>query len=224
METPLAKTIDHALLRPEFTGQEVIRGCALARGCDVFSVCVKPCHIQLAVSELKGSEVLVGTVIGFPHGGQSWRVKVFEASHAISEGADELDMVINIAALIEGAHGQVEREIRSVVGAADGKLVKVILETSFLSDGDIRIGCGLAEAAGARFVKTSTGFSSAGATVRHVALMRETVGPSMQVKASGGIRSKADAVAMIEAGATRLGTTATLAILSEKGGQGSGSY
>jgi deoxyribose-phosphate aldolase len=210
----LAKTIDHALLKPELTSAEVIEGCKLAATYGVFLVCVKPCHIRLACGELTGSDVLVGTVIGFPHGGQTEANKGAEAEDAVARGAKELDMVINIAALIESEFAQVRSDIEAVVRASEGLIVKTILETAYLTDEQIRIGCRIAEASGARFVKTSTGFASHGATVEHVRLMRASVGSGMQVKASGGIRSHADAVAMLDAGATRLGTTGTVAILS----------
>ena len=186
----LAKTIDHSLLRPELTEAEVSAGCDLARRYHVASVCVKPCHVALAVRQLSGSDVAVGTVIGFPHGGRTTAAKVFEAGDAIANGAVELDMVINIGALRSGNTEAVLQDIRAVVEAARGKaIVKVILENAYLSDEQKVIACRLAEQAGADFVKTSTGFAPSGATLDDLKLMRASVGPQVQVKAAGGVRT-----------------------------------
>lgn len=212
----LAKTIDHSLLRPELTETEVIAGCDLARHYHVASVCVKPCHVALAVRQLSGSDVAVGTVIGFPHGGSTTAVKVFEAQDAITNGAVELDMLINIGALRSGNYDAVLQDIRAVVEAARGKaIVKVILENAYLTDEQKVTACRLAEQAGADFVKTSSGFAPSGATLEDLKLMRSSVGPQVQVKAAGGVRTLDALLAVIDAGATRLGATATAAMLDE---------
>jgi len=212
----LAKTIDHSLLRPELTETEVIAGCDLARRYHVASVCVKPCHVALAARKLSGSDVAVGTVISFPHGGSTTEVKVFEARDAILNGALEVDMVINIGALRSGNTDAVLQDIRSVVEAAGGRaIVKVILENAYLTDEQKVIACHLAEQAGADFVKTSSGFSPSGATLEDLKLMRASVGPQVQVKAAGGVRTLDALLAVIDAGATRVGATATAAMLDE---------
>jgi len=210
----LAKTIDHSLLKPELTEAEIIAGCKLARQYDVASVCVKPCHVKLAKQQLDGSDVAVGTVIGFPHGSNTSAVKVFEAQQALQDGAVELDMVLNIGELRSGNADYVRQDIREVVEAARGKaLVKVILENAYLNDEQKRLACRLAEEAGADFVKTSTGFAPSGATLEDLRLMRESVGPEVQVKAAGGVRSLEAILDVIDAGATRVGATATAKIL-----------
>ena len=212
----LAKTIDHSLLRPELTETEVIAGCDLARRYHVASVCVKPCHVALAARKLSGSGVAVGTVISFPHGGSTTEVKVFEAHDAILNGVLEVDMVINIGALRSGNTDAVLQDIRSVVEAAGGRaIVKVILENAYLTDEQKVIACHLAEQAGADFVKTSSGFSPSGATLEDLKLMRASVGPQVQVKAAGGVRTLDALLAVIDAGATRIGATATAAVLDE---------
>jgi deoxyribose-phosphate aldolase len=210
----LAKTIDHSLLKPELTEAEVIAGCKLARQYDVASVCVKPCHVNLAKQQLEGSDVAVGTVIGFPHGSNTTPVKVFEAQQALQDGAVELDMVLNIGELRSGNADYVRRDIQAVVEAARGKaLVKVILENAYLNDKQKRLACRLVEEAGADFVKTSTGFAPGGATLEDLRLMRASVGPQVQVKAAGGVRSLEAILDVIDAGATRVGATATAKIL-----------
>jgi deoxyribose-phosphate aldolase len=213
----LAKTIDHSLLRPELTETEVIAGCDLARRYHVASVCVKPCHVALAARQLSGSDVAVGTVIGFPHGGSTTEVKLFEARDAILNGAVEVvDIVINIGALRSGNTGAVLQDIRSVVEAARGRaIVKVILENAYLTDEQKVTACQLAEQAGADFVKTSSGFAPSGATLEDLKLMRASVGPQVQVKAAGGVRTLGALLAVIDAGATRIGATATAAVLDE---------
>jgi deoxyribose-phosphate aldolase len=212
----LAKTIDHSLLRPELTEAEVIAGCDLARRYHVASVCVKPCYVSLAVRQLSGSDVAVGTVIGFPHGGSTTEVKVFEARDAILNGAVEVDMVINIGALRSGNLDAVLQDIRCVVEAARGRaIVKVILENAYLTDEQKVTACQLAEQAGADFVKTSSGFAPSGATLADLKLMRASVGPQVQVKAAGGVRTLDALLAVIDAGATRIGATATAAVLDE---------
>ncbi len=212
----LAKMIDHALLRPELTEADVIAGCELALRYHVASVCVKPCHVKLAEKLLASSDVAVGTVVGFPHGSSTIATKVFETQEAIAAGATEIDMVINIGELRSGHADYVRNEIRAVVNAAHPQaLVKVILENAYLTQAEKVLGCRLAEEAGADFVKTSTGFTPSGATVEDIALMRATVGPQVQVKAAGGVRTLDQLLGMIDAGATRSGATATAVILDE---------
>lgn len=212
----LAKTIDHSLLRPELTQADVIAGCDLAARYHVASVCVKPCHVPLAIKQLASSDVKVGTVIGFPHGGHTTFVKVAEAKDAMANGAEELDMVLNIGELRSGNYDFVSKDIRAVVFAAHGRaLVKVIFENAYLNDEQKKMACQLSEQAGADFVKTSTGFAPGGATLEDVRLMRANVGPHIQVKAAGGVRTLDAALAMIDAGVTRMGATATAVILDE---------
>jgi len=212
----LAKTIDHSLLKPELTDEDVVAGCELARRYDVASVCVKPCHVTLAARLLAGSDVKVGTVVGFPHGGHTTATKVFEAQDALANGAVELDMVINIGALRSGHDDYVRDEIRAVVEAAGDKaIVKVILENHYLTDEEKVRACRLAEEAGAAYVKTSTGFAASGATIEDLKLMRASVGPTVGVKAAGGVRSLDAALAVIAVGATRFGATQTERILEE---------
>ncbi len=212
----LAKVIDHALLRPEMTEAEVTAGCELAHRYHVASVCVKPCDVALAARLLAGSDVAVGTVVGFPHGGSTTAVKVAEARQALADGATELDMVINIGALRSGKLDLVRDEISAVVDAARGRAhVKVILENAYLTTEEKVIACQLAEVAGADFVKTSTGFAPTGVTVADIKLMRATVGPRVQVKAAHGIRTLDAILEIIDAGATRVGATATATILDD---------
>lgn len=214
-EPELAATIDHAILKPELVRAAVNAELDLAAQWGVFSVCVRPSDVPHAVARLAGTGVIVGTVIGFPHGTTSTAAKVCEVRQAIDDGAAELDMVINIGWLRSGLDAEVAGDIRRVVGASEGRVTKAILETSLLDEEQIARACRLAEQAGAAFVKTSTGFAGGGATVPHVALMRATVGPGVQVKASGGVRSLDTALAMLSAGATRLGTSASATILGE---------
>lgn len=221
MELPtapaLAALIDHAVLKPTQTERDVVDACTLARHEHVATVCVKPFYVPVTARLLAGSGVGVSTVIGFPHGGQSPEVKVATALNALRDGATELDMVINIGALIEKDYATVEREVAAVVGVAHASeaTVKVILECVYLDDAQKAIAAQIAVAGGADFVKTSTGFGPEGATVEDVRLLRQVVGPSVGVKAAGGIRTLDEALAMIEAGATRLGTSSTGAILGE---------
>jgi deoxyribose-phosphate aldolase len=212
----LAKVIDHSLLKPELTEAEVIAGCELARQYHVASVCVKPADVELAAQLLKNSDVAVGTVIGFPHGSSTTSTKVAEAVEAMDHGAVELDMVINIGAMRSGKYDYIKSEIQKVVQSAKGRaLVKAILENAYLTNEQKVIACKLAEEAGADFVKTSTGFAPSGATVEDVRLMRQSVGPNVQVKAAHGVRSLQALLDMIDAGATRCGATATRTILEE---------
>lgn len=213
----VARMIDHTLLKPAATAADIDRLCQEARDNGFGAVCVNPVYVPRAAAALKGSDVAVATVIGFPLGANQPETKAAESRLALQQGAAELDMVINIGALKGGDLEQVERDIRAVVSEArtvPGTLVKVIIETCFLTDEEKRTACRLAQKAGADFVKTSTGFGTGGATAEDVRLMRETVGPTMGVKASGGVRTAQDALAMIEAGATRLGTSAGVAIVS----------
>ena len=212
----LAKTIDHSLLRPELTEADVLEGCELAAQYDVASVCVKPCHVKLARQQLAGTDVAVGTVVGFPHGSNSTATKVAEAQQAIAEGTTELDMVLNIGELRSGHADYVRSDIQAVVKAANGKaIVKVILENAYLTDEEKVLGCKLCEEAGADFVKTSTGFAPGGATIPDLKLMRATVGPQVQVKAAGGVRTLDALLEVIDIGVTRVGATATAVILDE---------
>jgi deoxyribose-phosphate aldolase len=212
----LAKTIDHSLLRPELTEADVVAGCDLAAQYHVASVCVKPCHVKPAKKLLADSDVAVGTVVGFPHGNSTMATKVFETQEAVAAGATEIDMVINIGELRSGHADYVRNEIRAVVNAAHPQaIVKVILENAYLTRAEKVLGCQLVEEAGADFVKTSTGFASTGATVEDITLMRASVGPQVQVKAAHGVRTLDQLLAMIDAGATRSGATATAAILDE---------
>ena len=212
----LAKTIDHSLLRPELTDDDVVAGCELARRYDVASVTVKPCHVALAARLLEGSDVKVGTVVGFPHGSHTTATKVFEAKDALANGSQELDMVINIGALRSGQDDMVRDDIRAVVDAAGDKaIVKVILENHYLTDEEKVRACHLAEEAGAHYVKTATGFAPTGATIEDLKLMRASVGPDVGVKAAGGVRSLDAALEVIAVGATRFGATRTEGILEE---------
>ncbi|WP_430534866.1 deoxyribose-phosphate aldolase [Listeria rocourtiae] len=213
--TNIAKMIDHTALKPETTKEMILKLTAEAKQFNFASVCVNPTWIELAHEQLAGTGVDVCTVIGFPLGANTSVTKAFEAADAIQKGATEVDMVINIGALKDKDDALVESDIKAVVDAAKGKaLVKVIIETSLLTDEEKERACRLAVAAGTDFVKTSTGFSTGGATVEDIALMRKTVGPDIGVKASGGIRTKEDVDKMIEAGATRIGASAGVSIVS----------
>ena len=213
----LARMIDHTILKPEAKGEDVKKICDEALEYKFASVCVNPTRVKEAYEILKGSEVKVCTVIGFPLGATTTNTKVFETKDAIANGATEVDMVINIGRLKDKDYDFVKEDIKSVVEAAKGKaLTKVIIETCLLTDEEKVIACKLAKEAGADFVKTSTGFSTGGATGEDIKLMRETVGPDLGVKASGGVRSLKDAEDMIENGATRIGASASIAICEGK--------
>lgn len=216
----MAARIDHTLLRPEATPAMIEGLCREAQTCGFWSVCVAPVFVAQARRLLSAAEVRVCTVIGFPLGANRTAVKVAETRLAIADGADEIDMVLNIGALNAEDHDRVSDDIGAVVAAAGERIVKVILETCLLDDSQVRTACRLVVAAGAGFVKTSTGFSHAGADVETVRLMRQTVGPEFGVKASGGIRDYAGAGAMLDAGANRLGTSSGVAILSKLGPAG----
>ncbi len=215
---PLNKYFDHTLLKAEASEADIKKLCAEAKEYDFYSVCVNGCYVKLAANELKGTDVKVAAVIGFPLGAMSMESKIFETTDVCEKGASEVDMVLNVGALKEGRFEYVKDEISACVAAADefDADVKVILETCYLSDEQIVKACELAVSAGAEFVKTSTGFGSGGATVHHVELMRKTVGNLAQVKASGGIRDYDTCMAMINAGADRIGASASIAILKSQ--------
>lgn len=215
----LAACMDYTLLKPEATASDIDRVCADALRLSTASVCVNPCWVSRVAESLSGSTVATCTVIGFPLGATSTEAKVAEASRALRDGARELDMVINIGMLRAGESGAVQAEIAALAERSHdrGALLKVIIETCLLTDEQKRVACVCAKRAGADFVKTSTGFSTGGATVEDVRLMRDAVGQEMGVKASGGIRTLASALAMIEAGASRLGVSAAASILDEVG-------
>jgi deoxyribose-phosphate aldolase len=212
----LSKYIDHTLLNPQATQTDLEKLCREAIENDFAAVCVNPCNVAYCAELLEGSSVKLASVVGFPLGASIPAIKSAETLMAVEDGADEIDMVINIGALKENDLEYVEEDIKAVVGSADGAIVKVIIETCLLTDEEKVKACELSKAAGADFVKTSTGFSTGGATVEDVKLMKATVGDTLEVKASGGVRSYEDAIAMIEAGATRIGTSAGLAILQGK--------
>ena len=201
------KLIDHTLLKQDATPEQIAKLCEEAKQFDFMSVCVNPAYVPLASEMLKGSDVKVCTVIGFPLGMNLTRTKIDEAKQAIKEGATEIDMVINVGMLKAGHDDYVKEEIKLLKEVAGKLVLKVIIETCLLTDEEkVRV-CLLAKEAGADFVKTSTGFSTGGATAHDVKLMRETVGPDMGVKASGGVRTHEDLLAMVEAGANRIGTS-----------------
>ncbi len=212
----LAAQIDHTLLKADATRDEVVKLCSEAREYNFASVCVNPGFVKLASECLAGSPVKVCTVIGFPLGATTSVTKAMETRDAIANGASEIDMVINVGALKAGSYDVVQKDIEAVVGASSGNIVKVILETALLTDEEKVIACKLSQKAGADFVKTSTGFGPGGATAKDVALMRETVGAYMGVKASGGIRDLSTAEEMIKAGATRIGASASVAIVKNQ--------
>ncbi len=221
IDSELASIIDHTLLKPEAMADEVERLCKEARQYGFFSVCVTSSWVSRCRDLLRGSRVKVCCVVGFPLGAMDFRSKAYETREAIANGADEIDMVINIGALKSGDLPLVEKDVRAVVQAARDKVTKVILETGLLTDEEKVTACQICKKAGATFVKTSTGFvKSSIATEADIALMRKTVGPRMGVKASGGVRSMADAKKMIAAGATRIGTSSGIAIVT--GGEGKG--
>ena len=210
----IAAMIDHTLLKPEATPAQIEKLCAEAAEYHFASVCVNPVYIPLAARLLKGTGVKVCCVVGFPLGAIAPEQKAAEAASCAAMGAEELDMVIHVGAAKAGDWALVQRDIEDVVKAAAGHTVKVIIETCLLTDEEKVKACEAAKAAGAHFVKTSTGFSTGGATTHDIALMRKTVGPEMGVKASGGIRDYATAMAMIEAGANRIGASAGIAIVA----------
>lgn len=211
----IAKMIDHSLLRPEMTRQEVIDGCKIAKAYDCATVCVKPCDVEVAGEILAGSDVMVTTVIGFPHGSSLTEVKLKEAELALAGGCRELDLVQNIGRLRSGDDELVESDIRAVCDLAHSKgaIVKVILENAYLTREEIVRACKICEKAGADFVKTSTGYAPTGATIRDLKLMRASCSPPIRVKAAGGVRTLDAALAVRAVGGSRFGATATKAIM-----------
>lgn len=211
----VAKTIDHALLRPDMTRAEVREGCEVALKYDVASVCCKPADVAFCADLLKGSDVHVGTVVGFPHGNSATATKVFETKQVVADGATEIDVVINIGWLKSGMFDEVRDEIAAVVAAASGKQVKVILENAYLTKEEIVKACQLCEAAGADYVKTSTGFAPTGAVLEDVKLMRASVSSKVEVKSAGGVKTLDALLAFMEAGVKRSGASGTAAMLDE---------
>ncbi|MEH7462448.1 deoxyribose-phosphate aldolase [Bacillus thuringiensis] len=221
----IAKLIDHTVLKPDTKKEDVIKVLEEAKKYNFASVCINPTWVKLAAEELAGHDVDVCTVIGFPLGANTTETKVFETKDVIAKGATEVDMVINVGALKDGDNEFVEKDIYEVVQAAKGKaLVKVIIETCLLTDEEKVRACQLAVKAGADFVKTSTGFSTGGATAEDIALMRKTVGENVGVKASGGVRTREDAEKMVKAGASRIGASASVAIVLNDTNGGTGTY
>ena len=225
VDPAIAGVIDHTILKPEATGEDVRKICREARKYGFASVCVNPCWVPVVAAELEGSPVKVCTVVGFPLGASATPVKAAVAEHAVRQGAQEIDMVINVGALRGGDYDSVSNDIQAIAGASHrgGAIVKVILETALLDDNQKAVACSLAKLAGADFVKTSTGFGPAGATAHDVALMRQVVGSEMGVKAAGGIRTLEDLRAMTAAGATRIGASASVKIV-EGAAAAAGSY
>lgn len=219
----LNKFIDHTLLKPEVTKQQIVELCQEAKEYDFAAVCVNPTWVNLCAELLSGTDVKVATVVGFPLGATTPEVKAFETKQAVEQGATEIDMVLNVGALKSGDKNLVMRDIAAVVQAAGNQaIVKVILETGILNDQEIVEASLISVEGGAHFVKTSTGFGPGGATVPHIKLMRETVGPNIGVKASGGVRDLETAKAMIEAGASRIGASAGVSIVSGTKAEGQG--
>lgn len=217
----LASYIDHTLLKPDATRAQLEQLCAEAAEHQFSTVCVNGSRVELAYSLLEDCDVQVCTVVGFPLGAMEADAKRYETEVAVDVGASEIDMVMNVGRFKDGEHDYIVREIRDVVEAADDRVVKVILETCLLTNDEIAKACKLVTQAQAHFVKTSTGFGNAGATLEHVRLMRETVGQFAGVKAAGGVRNADDARAMIEAGATRIGTSNGVTIVSGESAKGS---
>ena len=217
LDLDIAKYIDHTILKPQTTEAEIVELCREAKQYGFAAVCVNPCYVNLAAKLLTGTKVKVATVIGFPLGANTMEVKAFEAERAFKEGAQEIDMVINIGALKSGKYDYVQEDIYAVVNVAKNqvpkKLVKVIIETSLLTNEEKEKACQLALIAGADFVKTSTGFNGGGASLEDVQLMKRVVGEKVKIKASGGIKDVKTALLMIEAGAERLGTSSGVAIV-----------
>jgi deoxyribose-phosphate aldolase len=211
----VAKTIDHALLRPDMSRQEVIDGCAVAKKFHVASVCCKPADVALCAKALAGSDVLVGTVVGFPHGNSTTATKVFETKDVIEQGAVEIDVVMNIGWMKSGMYQEVQDELAAVVEAAKPYPVKVILENAYLTKEEIVKACQLVEASGAAYVKSSTGFASTGAILEDIILMRNSVSPKVHVKSAGGVKSLEMLLAFMDAGVKRSGASGTQAILEE---------
>ncbi len=211
----LAKYIDHTILKPDVTDQDVIKICDEAKTHHFYSVCVNPYFVSLVAKELQGTAVKVTSVIGFPLGASTSEIKALEAKKAVEDGANEIDMVINVSALKDGKYEYVQKDIEAVVNAIKGKaILKVIIEACLLTDAEKVKACELSKAAGAQFVKTSTGFSTGGATEADVRLMKQTVGEALEVKASGAVRDYETALKMVEAGATRIGASSSVSIVT----------
>jgi len=217
----LAKYIDHTILKADTKKEDVIKVCSEAKEYKFFSVCVNPYYVPLVKKELEGTDVKITAVVGFPLGANTKEVKAYEAKDAVDNGASEIDMVINVGALKNKEYNVVEEDIKAVVDAIKGNaILKVIIEACLLTDEEKVKACELSKKAGAHFVKTSTGFSTGGATIEDIKLMRETVGEELGVKASGGIRDREKALSMIEAGASRIGASSSIAIATgDKEGQ-----
>ncbi|MEZ0537346.1 deoxyribose-phosphate aldolase [Caldicellulosiruptoraceae bacterium PP1] len=213
----IARYIDHTILKSSATIKDIKKLCDEAKKYNFAAVCVNPCYVSYCKEQLKNTQVKVATVVGFPLGANKTEIKVFETRQALLDGADEIDMVINIGAMIEGSYEYVEKEIEEIVKVTreygEDKIVKVIIETSELTDEQKKIACEISKKSGAHFVKTSTGFSKWGAKAEDVNFMKETVGEKVKVKASGGIKTYEDAIKMIEAGADRIGTSNGVAIV-----------
>lgn len=209
----LAKVFDHAILRPDQTTEDVIKGCEVAKKYNLASVCVKPCDVAQASELLAGTDVMVGTVISFPHGNSSTAAKVAESLQALQDGAIELDVVLNIGHLKSGLYQQVEQELTEIISQSKAKnsqvSFKIIFETAYLTNDEIVKACEISQKAGAHFVKTSTGFASAGATYEHIELMRASVPQEMEVKASGGIKTLEQVLKFLELGSTRIGSSSS---------------
>jgi len=218
LDFEIAKYIDHTILKPQATEAEIVELCCEAKQYGFAAVCVNPYYVNIAAKMLTGTEVKVAAVIGFPLGANTMEVKAYEAEQAFKEGAQEVDMVINVGALKSGKYDYVREDIQAVINVAKiqvpKKLVKVIIETSLLTNEEKEKACRLTLTAGADFVKTSTGFSGGGATLEDVQLMKQVVGDKVKIKASGGVRDKKTALLMIEAGAERIGTSSGVAIVS----------
>lgn len=213
----VARMIDHSLLRPELTEQDVRKGCEVAKKYKVATVCCRPSEVALVKQLLQGSGVKTTTVVGFPHGCNKTETKVFEAARAITDGAVELDMVINIGKLLDGDYDYVKKDIQAVVDTAHSRdvLVKVIFENYYLTDEQKKVACRLSEEAGADFIKTSTGFADGGATLEDLQLMRDNVSEKVQVKAAGGVRDLEMALKVRQVGCTRFGATRTETIMEQ---------
>ena len=211
----VAKTIDHSLLKPEMSREEVAAGCEIAKKYDVASVCCKPSDVSFCADLLQGTDVEIGTVVGFPHGSSCTETKVFETKLAIQHGATEIDMVMNVGWLKSGMFDEVQADIAAVVSAANGKCVKVILENSYLTKEEIVKACQLVEAAGGDYVKTSTGYAPTGATIEDVKLMKASVSENIKVKSAGGVRTLDVLLEYLDAGISRSGATTTAVMLDE---------
>lgn len=213
----IAQMIDHSLLRPNLTDEDILEGCRLAQKYEIASVCVRPSDVKLAKDALRGSSVLVTTVVGFPHGAHTTATKLFEANEAIKDGATEIDVVINIGKLLSRDYDYVERELKAIIDMAHsrGVAVKVILENCYLTD-ELKVkACEICTRVRADYVKTSTGFGPGGATITDIQLMRQSVGPHVKIKAAGGVRTFDAAIGVRNAGCARFGATATEAIMKE---------